>query len=106
VFKEIVIFGESVYSWALPMRCVKSSVRLAGLIDINFAILLNKRCLNFSLAFGANAFCFYYNKPPIVVDKASRIKEMGSRIMDIVIKRSYFRTFATVELKVTRRIEE
>ena len=106
IFEVIEFLGELEDCWAFPVSSWKSSVFLTGLGYQNFTVYLCQFCIYFFLAYWTDAFCLFHSKPPIIGDSASIISDRGSRIMDMVIRRSYFRTFWTVEAEVTRRIEE
>jgi hypothetical protein len=106
VFEKIEFFGKIEDVNALPMSGGKSSVLPAFFGNYNFTICLGQFCIYFLLAHWADAFGFLQKSPPIVTDSASIIRDNGNKIIDIVIRRSNFRTFSTVATEVMRRIEE
>lgn len=106
MFEKIEFFGEIVDIGTLPVSGGKSSVFTAFFGNQNFTIYFSQFHIYFLLAHGADAFGFLHKNPPIIGDSASMMRDNGSRIMDIVIKRSYFRTFSAVAVEVTRRAEE
>ena len=99
MFKIIEFLGEIEDAWALPMGGRKSSMLLTLLGNQDFAICLGQFCINFLLAHWTDTLRFFHTS-------ASIIKDSSSRIIDIVIKRSYFLTFSAVGAEVMRRIDE
>jgi hypothetical protein len=88
---------------ALPVCGFEFSVFGTSFGDLDFAVGFSQLGVYLLLAFGTDAFGFaHISHPP---STASTIKAKGSRIMDIVTMRSYFRTFCVVEAEVTSRIE-
>jgi hypothetical protein len=78
----------------------KISMLFASFGDKDFAFFLGQFRVYFFLADWADAFCLGQNNPPSVVDNASRMRAIGSKIMDMVIRRSYFFTFWIVGVEV------
>ena len=105
--EKVVFFSEAVHVWALPMGSRECSVVFAAFGNLDSAIFPGELGFDFFLTFGADAFRLRHARyPPMSFERASRINASGNRIMDIVINRSYFRTFATVGSEATSRIEE
>lgn len=106
MFEKIEFLGEIEDVGTLPVSGGKSSVFTAFFGNQNFTIYFSQFYIYFLLAHWADTFGFLHKSPPIIGDSASIMRDSGSRIIDIVIKRSCFRTFSTVAVEVTRRTEE
>ncbi len=93
-------------AWTLPMSSFESSVVSALFCDFNLFVDFTQLGINFFLALRAHALRLAHSNPPIIGLSASIISANGSRIIDMVTIRSYFRTRKAVETEAANRIEE